>query len=121
MKKKRIEKEIEWVDIHNDELMTQLGFRQPVYVCPDFTKTTKEKKILKKLRTKKDHFYSAGPSNTANYMPLFDKLIVYTTRKNGHSTYSFKCNVSEVQKIISNWFNDGTLIKYHWNGKTYYA
>lgn len=119
MKKKKAEKSIETVDVKNDDLMVSLGIRQPIYVEPDFTKDVKEKKQLKKVRTKKTKFYSVG-TKPYHYIPLFDKLIVYTNRKGSQGTYSFKCNVSEVQGILTNLFADKSVIKYHWNGKTYY-
>lgn len=117
-KKKEISATIEAIDVHNDNLLIDLGIRLPNYIRPVFNKTRKEKELLKKLRTKHDKFYSVKNKNSKQ-IPCYGKLIVYTKRK-VHSTCSYKCYQYEISDVLKTMHPENDVIKYWWNGYTYF-
>lgn len=121
MKKKSSKSNVpEWVDVHNDDLMVSLGIRLPNYVIPDFSKTAKEKELLKKLRKKSAKYYSASKREKHIQVPCYNNLIVYTKRKD-HSTCSYKCYIYEIKNIINAMHPDvENIVKFYFNGKTYF-
>lgn len=117
---------IEWVDVHNDALMVSLGIR-PRNVQPRdpsvWTKTDKEKKILKKLRNRYKPKFKSSSIAPKKHIPVYAKLIVQVNSKAfPKTTYSHMCWQSDIQQILNNYVDkDGrpAYTKYHWNGQDY--
>lgn len=120
-----------WVDVHDDELMIELGIRPP-HVSPRdsnvWTKTPYEKRILKAERCKhreKIHF-NISPRKS---IPVRAKLIIYlkSNKKFSNTVYSTECWQHEIGDILSNYYaknrktgyNEYLVSKYTYNGKTY--
>lgn len=120
-----------WVDVHNDELMVELGIRHPEETPRDpsvWTKTPNERRLLKSLRrTCKNtiHFYSKPD----RVIPVKTKLIIQLKKntKFPNTTYSTVCNMSDIDRILlmysqynkSTKSNESLVQKYTFNGKTY--
>ena len=121
----------EWVNVHDDELMVELGIRLPNLAPKDpsvWTKTPHEKKMLKSLRrTHKGriHFYSVPRKS----IPVRAKLIVQLKKNKNfpNTTYSTECWQHEIEDILLNYYaknsktgyNECLVSKYIYNGKTY--
>lgn len=115
------------VNVHSDKEMREAGFFRPFnVVTPDFSKTKKEKKALKKAkeRTQKidnGHIYmSIKP-----YSPVRAKVIVYL-RKNKtfpYTVYSALRYQDQIDDFLNKFCNSKTgkslVVKYSFNGKTY--
>lgn len=127
------EREIEWVDVHDDALMVKLGIRNPDLQPRDpsvWTKTPKEKKILKKLRnTHKRNTLGAKRSNNnhgvllvyikpdiKNALKVFNGIPNKGTIK---TTFSFVCNRYNINDILENMKKKYSVVKYRWNGNDY--
>lgn len=123
-----------WVDIKNDNLMVEMGLRQPILIPRDesvWTKTPNEKRNLQKLRTKGKCSTAVTPEKS---IPVRSKLIIYLEKNNIYpkTTYSIECWQHEIPHIISKYLildkknsrKDRTVyknivMKYSWNGYTY--
>lgn len=133
MKKKTEQREITWVDVHDDELMVSLGIHLPNVTPRDpevWTKTNKEKNLLRKLRNKFKNVYMSGSITRQKPIPFHGKLIVrikpdkrfVSIDKNGNhnmkTTFSYD-NVcqSEIPTILSKF--SGLIIYYTYFGKEY--
>lgn len=83
--------------------------------------TPKEKKLLKRLRKTHKHALDGvkTPAPKKN-IPVYDKLIIYVKTKSNDdkTTISTQCGQADIPDILS--FYSEVLIKYSWNGKTYY-
>lgn len=117
---------ITWVDVHNDALMVELGIRQPNVEPKDiscWTKSDREKKILKKLRKRFKHSLKTGSYHTSRIIPVYGKLIIQIKPKSGYKTvYSTQCGQSDIPRILSNYVDskgESVVIKYRWNNKWY--
>lgn len=133
IKKKTVNQENDWVDVHNDKLMVSLGIRVPSMESRDssvWTKTKNEKRILKNVK----HVISDGHFHTIpeTKIPVRSKLIIYLKKNNkfGKTTYSTECWQHEIPSIINGFkvkdskFESSNYLvvsKYFWNGKTYKA
>lgn len=127
------EKEIEWVDVHNDELMIKLGIRNPNVEPRDpsvWTKTPKEKKILRKLRNihKRTPLGAKRSNNNHGVLLVYIKPDINNAIKviNGvpdkgtiKTTFSFICNKYNIKDIINDMKNKYSVVKYRWNGSDY--
>lgn len=121
------EKKIEWVDVHNDALMVSLGIRQPDLSPKDpecWTKTSKEKKILKRLRKRHKHSITTSSIIPSRFIPVYSKLIIqlYKNDQFNKTTYSTMCWQSDIANILSRYMsikNKSLVSKYYWNGKWY--
>ena len=120
MKKKFVEKEISMVDVHNNTLMVELGIRLSDYEVPDFSKTPKEKALLKKLRTKNDMKYSGKQAMNTLSHTCYAKLIINIPKHKGDTTntISHKCYEYEIPSILRMYPN---YTKYYYNGVTHFA
>ena len=120
-----------WVDVHDDELMIELGIR-PSHVAPRdksvWTKTPYEKRVLRLERGKhkeRIHFHSVPRKS----IPVKAKLIIYLKKNNKfpYTTYSTECMQHEIENILLNYYsknrktgyNECLVTKYVYNGKTY--
>lgn len=113
-------KKTEWIDVHDDELMVNLGIRLPKYENVVWDKTAKEKKEIKHRRSKFEdpHFRSYKRVST----PVVADLIIYLKKndKFPNTTYSDKCELSKVRNILNFYkSNKAEILKYCYNGKTY--
>lgn len=122
---------LEWIDVHDDELMIKLGIRPPHAAPRDksvWTRTQYEKKILKSERCKHkgdSHFHSVPQKS----IPVRARLIIYLkkNKKFPHTTYSTECMQHEIGNILPNYYmenyktkcNECLIAKYVYNGKTY--
>lgn len=95
------------------------------YVMRDpsvWTKTLKEKRILKTQRRIHKHSLKSKTLAPWREIPVYDKIILYLKpgpldKENFKSTISFKCGQADIPEIIHN--RRKQLVKYYWNGKTY--
>ena len=126
------DKDGRWIDVHDDAVMREMGFSRFERIPRDesvWTKTPRERQLLKKIRnTYKDldpHFHSVPPKRGT----VRAKLIIQLKSNNvfSKSTYSFEClnthisNVLEKFKVIdpvTRWL-ESVVVKYSYNGKTY--
>lgn len=115
----------DWIDVHNDDLMVELGIRPPKATPRDssvWTKTPKEKKAIKHLRNKRKMHNGVA---SKKIIPVQDKLIIYLNKNKTfpNTVYSTICwqhdipNVLEMFNIKSG--NKPIVAKYYYNGKTY--
>ena len=96
------------------------------YVSRDpsvWTKTLKEKKILKTQRRIHKHSLKSKTSAPWREIPVYGKVILYLKlgpldKENFKSTVSFKCGQADIPEIVNKRKNQ--LIKYFWNGRTYF-
>lgn len=115
LEKKKSEK----VDVYNDHLMVTLQLRQPPLDPRDesvWTKSEEEKKELKKFRKLKFDLGNWGAPK--KIIPIPGKLIVQV-RGFKKTTYSHNCIQSSIPSILNKYKENGDIIKYSWNGKTY--
>lgn len=122
----------EWVDVHNDELMHEMIGR-PTNVVPRdpsvWTKTPKEKKLLRNIRhsfNKYDNHFHSEPKKS---IPVEGKLIIFLKKNNrfDKTTYSIKCFQHDIPEILAQYrvnnfkkkVSYSVISKYTWNGKTY--
>lgn len=117
------------VNVKDDYQMVELGIRPPLLAERDksvWTKTAKEKKLLKKLRhgSNNCHFGTVP----IKPIPVRDKLIVYLKKNNvfPKTTYSTECRQHEIGEILMKYFytaksgiSHNLVMKYEFNGKSY--
>ncbi len=131
MKKKIKKIDDDKVNVYDDDLMIELGLRCPKFIPRDeslWTKTEKEKKILKKERCRhkgKMHFHSIPYKS----IPVEAKLIVYLKKNNifPRTTYSTKCLQSDINNILSKYYVQNSkdkreeclIVKYKYNDIEY--
>lgn len=116
--------DITWVDVHDDELMVSLGIHLPNFVAPDFAKTPKEKKILKKAKASSPKMERMYGSYKETPYPLYDKLIVHLKKNDNFSksTYSFQIWQRQIQGTVGQFTTrkGKSVVDYYiWNGKKY--
>lgn len=117
------------VNVRNDYQMVELGIRPPLLAERDksvWTKTAKEKKLLKKL--KRGHNNCHFETTPIKPIPVYDKLIIYLKKNNvfPKTTYSTKCWQHEIPEILMKYFytsksgiSHNLVMKYEFNGKSY--
>lgn len=129
------QEEDRWIDVHNDDVMREMGFFRPFNQAPRdesvWTKTPYERRILQSVKHSRDknedmHFHSTPEK----FIKVPGKLIIQL-RKNRvfpKTTYSTECWQSDIQDILSKYvvtnhklkITKSVIAKYTWNGKTYY-
>lgn len=114
--------ESDWVDVNDDALMVKLGIRHPSAAPRDpsvWTKSPKEKALLKKLRNHKSGILAKGGSSE-KYEPLFKYTLCVTIAKDGKfmqfdkklkrkvfkTTFSHKCYKKEIPFILNRYVNE---------------
>lgn len=121
-----------WINVHDDNVMREMGFNRPTLQAPRdksvWTKTPYEKRILRTVKhsVKGDlHFHTYPVKHT----PVRGKLIIQL--KKGHrfpkSTYSIECWVYEIGDILMKYYrtnrktgcSECIVSKYSFNGQTY--
>lgn len=133
-KNKAIQKEEDrWIDVHDDNVMREMGLWRPYNQTPRdksvWTKTPNERRLLKKYRhTWKGldmHFHSAPRKRGV----VRAKLIVQLLRNNifPKTTYSTECLNTEISEFLSRFrvydqntgITESAVAKYSYNGRTY--
>lgn len=111
-------KKEEPVNVHDQELMIELGIHPPYREVYDFSKTPKEKADLLTYKRKDGRgFYTRGVYKKPYSIPVYDKLIIYV-KEDG--TRSINCGQSDIPDILFRLKKDKkTVLKYQWNGRTY--
>lgn len=128
-----VEEEDRWIDVHDDDVMREMGFFRPLNQAPRdesvWTKTPYERRILKKVRhTCKGedmHFHSVP----RKVIRVRCKLIInlYKNKRFEKTTYSTECWQHEIPDILAKYrvtdrktgYSTSVVRKYSWNGKTY--
>lgn len=124
--------EVRWVDMHDDNIMRDMGILRPVSQAPRdesvWTKTAQERRLLKKLRhtCKKDMHFKSAPHKIIRFRC---KLIInlYKNKHFSKTTYSTECWQHEIPSILAKYqivdrktgWATSVVRKYSWNGKTY--
>lgn len=111
-------KKEESVNVHDQELMIELGIHLPYREIYDFSKTPKERAELIDCKHREGRgFYTRGVHKKPYSIPVYDKLIIYT-KEDG--TKSINCGQSDIPDILYRLKKDKiTILKYQWNGRTY--
>lgn len=114
--------ESDWVDVNDDALMIKLGIRHPSAAPRDpsvWTKSPKEKALLKRLRNSKAGVLARGGSRE-KYEPLIkytlnitiakdDKFMQFDKRlkrKVHKTTFSHRCYKKEIPFILNRYVNE---------------
>lgn len=127
MKKKQDEDR--WVDVHNDQVMREMGLLRTLSLEPRdkdvWTKTSYERKMLRKYKcSQKDGHFHSSPKK---FIPVYGKLIVTLLKNNTFpkTTYSIKCWQHQIPEMLAkfwyskNGYTASLVAKYSWNGRTY--
>lgn len=133
--KKAIQKKEEdrWIDVHNDDVMREMGFFRPFNQSPRdesvWRKTPNERRLLRNVKRQGKgndmHFHSAPHK----HIPVRAKLIIQLkkNKKYPNTTYSTECFMSDIPDIISQYrvvnprtnYSESVVAKYSFNGRTY--
>lgn len=115
---KNHKEENRWVDIHDDNVMREMGLLRPFEQSPRdksvWTKTPYEKRILSTISRKGGGHFHSVPSK---FKRVPGKLVIYLKKNNKFpkTTYSRECWESDIPNILSKY----PVAKYSWNNKTY--
>lgn len=121
-----MKKTSDWVNIHDEKLMVSLGIHPRDYKIPNFSKTEKEKAMLRRMKRSAMPITTKMVSNNEASFPLYDKIIVYLLRNNSYKKqiYSSKIWMKDIQSYINSFVSKKgkNLVKYYFfNGKKYRA
>lgn len=120
-KRQSKKKELDAVNVHNQQEMINLKLHPNYRVVPDFSKDSSEKgKVYKARKQQGRDFYNQKWANhEKKYIPYYDKLILYVK---GENTKSIYCNQADIPEILIRLkANKKELVKYQWNGRSYQA
>lgn len=118
------------INIHDDELMVKLGIRPRTLPEKDssvWTKTSKEKKALRSLRSSHKESMHFG-SIPVRSIPVQAKIIVQLKKndKFPHTTYSKVCSMHKIDDVLNSFTYTtkkgntvNVVAKYKYNGKEY--
>lgn len=129
-KKATQKEENRWVNVHDDEMMRNMGIFRPYLQVPRdksvWSKTPYEKERLRSIcKSTSDKHFHMPPRKV---IPIRGRLIIYLgkNKKFSKSTYSIECGQHEIPEILSKYtvYVQGGLRKvivkkYSWNGITY--
>lgn len=119
-----------WIDVHNDEVMREMGFLRPFNQAARdksvWTKTPSERHLLSKFRwgtSRNMHLHSVP----VKHIPIRAKLIIQLkkNKKYPKTTYSTECWQHEIDDILMKYCQssaglaESLVAKYTFNGKTY--
>ena len=121
-----------WIDVHDDNVMREMGFFRPYDQKPRdpsvWTKTPYERRILKSVR----HLFKGDwhcPSIPRKSIPIRAKLIIQLNKNDefDKTTYSTQCWMHEIGDILSRYIvrnrvtglADNLVRWYTFNGKKY--
>lgn len=132
-KNKAIQKEEDrWIDVHDDNVMREMGFDRPLNQAPRdksvWSKTPNERRLLRNVRhsIKGDmHFHSTPPKRAM----VCAKLIVQLKSNDAFpkSTYSQECLNTHIGAVLGKFrvtdpktgCSESVVAKYSYNGITY--
>lgn len=132
-KNKAIQKEDRWIDVHNDNVMREMGFMRPFNQTPRdksvWQKTPNERRLLRNVkhsvRNRDMHFHTA-PAKRAT---VRTKLIIHlkSNKVFPKSTYSQECLNTHISDALGRFQvtnpktgNSKSIVaKYSYNGRTY--
>lgn len=133
-KNKAIQQEEDrWINVHDDNVMREMGFFRPFNQSPRdesvWTKTPNERRLLRAVKHSckdEDMHFHATPHK---FIKVPGKLIIQLRKNNvfPKTTYSTKCWQSDIPEILSRYvinnkrlnISESAVLKYTWNGKTY--
>lgn len=122
-----------WINVHDDNVMREMGFFRPFDQTPRdesvWTKTPYERRALKKMRYSCKRHGMHFHSIPRKVIRVRCKLII-NLLKNKHfdkTTYSVECWQHEIPEILAKYrvvnrktgYSTSIVRKYSWNGKTY--
>ena len=120
-KENKNQKDSTWVDIHNDQLMREMGIIRTLPVVPRdpsvWTKTANERRILRAAknyyRNEDSHFHTSPIKS----IPVRDRLVIYLKKNKEFpkTTYSIECWQHDIPNILSKY----PVAKYSYGGRTY--
>lgn len=118
-----IEKKISKVNINNDSEMVSLCMRNPMYISPDFSKSSEEKaKLQRERRIHKENFSGNWGGNKKDLSDTV-KLVITLKKSNFPNTvYSHVCLRSSISNVLSKYVDgkgNSVISKYTINGKMY--
>lgn len=120
MVKKSIKKELEPVNVHDRQLMIDLGLHPKDRVIPDFSKTPEEKEKLRAFKRQlgKGFYNQKWSAHEKRYIPVYGKLIIQVK---GQSTKSINCNQADISDILVRIKKQtgSEVLNYKWNGRIY--
>lgn len=128
-----VEEEDRWINVHDDDVMREMGFFRPFNQASRdesvWTKTPYERRILKKMRhsckSGDMHFHSVPKK----VMRVRCKLVInlFKNKRFSKTTYSTECWQHEIPEILAKYhvtdrktgYSTSIVRKYSWNGKIY--
>lgn len=134
-KETRKKEESRWINVHDDNVMREMGLIRPFEQTPRdksvWTKTSNERRLLRSIR-------HSGNSNDMHFhtipyqfVQIPGKLIIYLKKNKVYpkTTYSTECWKSDISDILAQYKThnrklntfESIIAKYVWNGKTYSA
>lgn len=132
-KNKAVQKEEDrWIDVHNDDVMREMGFTRPFIQAPRdasvWTKNPHEKHILKLVRNQVK-LEMRPYSLPVKHIPVRTKLIIQLkkNKKFPKTTYSVECWQHEISSILRKYvrrnsktgYIESLVAKYTFNNRTY--
>lgn len=133
-KNKAIQQEEDrWIDVHNNDVMREMGFLRPFPQAPRdesvWRKTPNERRLLRNVKHvekgKDMHFHSVPHK----HIHVRAKLIIQLkkNRKYPNTTYSTECWMSDIPNILAKYqvvnpkteYSESAVARYSFNGKTY--
>lgn len=133
-KNKAIQKEEDrWIDVHDDNVMREMGFNRPFNQAPRdksvWSKTPNERRLLSQVKhsmRKDDMHFHATPAKRGTVRA---KLIVQLKANKvfPKSTYSQECLNTHISDILGKFkvtdprsgYSESVVAKYSFNGRTY--
>lgn len=113
-------RKVSQVDVKDQQMMIDLGLHPNYRVIYDFSKTSKEKADLAKLRRRmgKGFYNQKWAARNKPFIPVYGKLIIYVY---GENTKSIQCGQADIPDILVRIRKDPSkkILKYQWNGRTY--
>lgn len=122
-----------WIDVHDDNVMREMGFMRPFNQTPRdksvWRKTSNDRRLLKNIKhsvRKGDmHFHSIPQKRSA----VNAKLIIYLNPNKvfPKSTYSQECSNTNIRDILGKFcvvdsktgYSKSVVAKYSYDGRTY--
>lgn len=116
---KRQEVKIEPVDVTNDAMMVAAGLRQPMRVPRDPSVWSKTAKERSKWQEHRRFPTPSGQWSAPEKSGGLPGVLVVSVRGCEKTTYSHKCNTSDVKHLLSRYKSmTSSVVKCSWNGKT---
>lgn len=122
-----------WIDVHNNDVMREMGFLRPLPQAPRdesvWRKTPNERRLLRNVKHvvkgEDMHFHSVPHK----HIHVRAKLIIQLkkNKKYPNTTYSTECWMSDIPDILDKYqvtnpktkYSESAVVRYSFNGKTY--